>query len=101
MKEAVSIPMKNHYEALAHLYHSYFTGGLLFLAMRRGPASVCKVTFNLFRRQHNEKFLSSFEKLGLRDLPDAVACAQYHYLSNGVGGVGVSGPAQTLALAPG
>jgi len=45
--------------------------------------------FNLFRRQHLEKFLSSFDKLGLSDLPHAVACAQYHVLSNNIGGVGV------------
>jgi len=77
------------YRAVAHLYHSYFTGGLLAVALRKGPAAVGEITFNIFRRQHHEKFLSSFEKLGLAGLPDAVACAQYHYLSNGVGGVGV------------
>ena len=42
-----------------------------------------------FRRQHLEKFLPGLEKLGLRGLPDAVACAQYHYLSNALGGVKV------------
>jgi hypothetical protein len=42
-----------------------------------------------FRRQHLEKFLPGLEKLGLRDQPDAVACAQYHYLSNALGGVKV------------
>jgi hypothetical protein len=77
------------YKALADLYHAYFTGGLLCVALRKGPEAVGEVTFNIFRRQHHEKFLSSFEKLGLQGLPDAVACAQYHYLSNGVGGVGV------------
>ena len=41
------------------------------------------------RRQHEDKFLSSFDKLGLNDLPPAVACAKYHVLSNGVGGVRV------------
>lgn len=45
--------------------------------------------FKLFRRQHLDKFLSSFKKLGLSDLPDAVACAKYHVLSNNLGGVGV------------
>ena len=45
--------------------------------------------FRLFRRQHVDKFLTSFDKLGLSGLPDAVACAQYHVLSNNVGGVGV------------
>jgi hypothetical protein len=83
-------PMKTtQYRALADLYHAYFTGGLLCVASRKGHEAVGEVTFNIFRRQHHEKFLSSFEKLGLAGLPDAVACAQYHYLSNGVGGVGV------------
>lgn len=45
--------------------------------------------FRLFRRQHLDKFLSSFEKLGLSGLPHAVACAKYHVLSNTMGGVGV------------
>jgi hypothetical protein len=45
--------------------------------------------FRLFRRQHLEKFLASFEKLGLTDLPHAVACARYHVLSNSIGGVPV------------
>ena len=45
--------------------------------------------FRVFRHQHHEKFLSSFGKLGLEGMPDAVACAAYHYLSNSVGGVSV------------
>ena len=45
--------------------------------------------FRLFRKQHEEKFLSSFSKLGLDGLSDAVACAKYHVLSNGMGGVAV------------
>ncbi|MFT5774732.1 hypothetical protein [Hyphomonas sp.] len=45
--------------------------------------------FRLCRRQHEEKFLSSFRKLGLDDLPDAFACARYHVLSNRMGGVTV------------
>jgi hypothetical protein len=45
--------------------------------------------FRVFRHQHHEKFLSSFDKLGLRGMPHAVACAAYHYLSNSVGGVRV------------
>src|SRR5207244_2877921 len=39
------------------------------------------------RRQHHEKFLPGLAKLGLGRLPHAVGCAQYHYLSNQVGGV--------------
>ena len=59
------------------------------VATRKGPDLVEEWMFKLFRRQHLDKFLSSFNKLGLEDLPDAVACAQYHTLSNGIGGVPV------------
>jgi hypothetical protein len=52
-------------------------------------ADAAELVFRLFRRQQLEKFLPGLEKLGLRGLPDAVACAQYHYLSNDVGGVRV------------
>ena len=45
--------------------------------------------FRTFRRQHLEKFLPGLDKLGLRALPHAVAAAQYHYLSNQLGGVRV------------
>ena len=55
--------------------------------------------FLLFRRQHEEKFLSSFAKLGLDGLPHAVACAKYHVLSNGVGGVAVEYMPETDAKA--
>jgi hypothetical protein len=48
-----------------------------------------EVVRRTFRRQHLEKFLPGLEKLGLRGLPDAVACAQHHYLSNALGGVKV------------
>lgn len=78
-----------HYEAVAELYHAWFTGLLLFVATRKSAQAAGELTFATFRRQHHEKFLSSFEKLGLDGKPDAVACAQYHYLSNGIGGVGV------------
>ena len=45
--------------------------------------------FRLFRRKHEESFLSGLVKLGLDGLPHAVASARYHVLSNGIGGVGV------------
>ena len=61
----------------------------LMVAMRCGPDVAEEWTFRLFRRQHNEKFLSSFDKLGLNGLPDAVACARYHALANSMGGVPV------------
>jgi hypothetical protein len=45
--------------------------------------------FRTFRRQHLELFLPGLRKLGLEGLPPAVACAQYHVLSNALGGVNV------------
>ena len=76
-------------KAAAALYHAYFTGLILTLVTRRSAAAAAEWVFRVFRHQHHEKFLSSFEKLGLKAMPDAVACAAYHYLSNSVGGVTV------------
>jgi hypothetical protein len=81
--------------AQARLHHAYLLGLQLMVASRRGPQVTGDWTFRLFRRQHLEKFLSSFDKLGLRGLPDAVACARYHVLSNRVGGVDVEYMAQS------
>jgi hypothetical protein len=75
--------------AQAHLHHAYFLGLQLTASMLKGPELVGDWMFRLFRRQHLDKFLSSFEKLGLSGLPHAVACARYHVLSNNMGGVGV------------
>jgi len=75
--------------AQAHLHHAYLLGLELMVSSQRSSEEVGEWMFRLFRRQHLEKFLSSFEKLGLSGLPDAVACAQYHVLSNNMGGVGV------------
>ncbi len=75
--------------AQAHIHHAYFLGLQLMTATRKGPEVMEKWMFNLFRRQHLDKFLSSFDKLDLSDLPHAVACAKYHVLSNNIGGVGV------------
>jgi hypothetical protein len=76
-------------KAAAGLYHSYFTGLILTLVTRRGAPEAAEWVFRLFRHQHHEKFLSSFDKLGLKGMPDAVACAAFHYLSNRIGGVEV------------
>lgn len=76
-------------EAQARLHHQYFLGLQLMVSVEEGREVVGEWIFRLFRRQHNDKFLSSFGKLGLDDLPHAVACAKYHVLSNGVGGVRV------------
>ena len=77
------------YEAMAKLHHAFFLGLQLMVSANKGPEVVGDWMFRLFRQQHEDKFLSSFEKLGLTDLPHAVACAKYHVLSNGVGGVPV------------
>jgi hypothetical protein len=81
--------------AQARLHHAYLLGLQLMVSVNHEPALIEKWMFRLFRRQHEEKFLSSFEKLGLTDLPDAVACAHYHVLSNSLGGVGVEFMAET------
>ena len=75
--------------AQAWLHHQWFLGLQLMVATREGPAVMGDWMFRLFRRQHEEKFLASFDKLGLRGLPHADACARYHVLSNGIGGVAV------------
>lgn len=73
----------------AHLHHQYFLGLQLMVAVERGRDVVGEWMFRLFRRQHEDKFLSSFQKLGLEGLPHAIACAKYHVMSNGIGGVRV------------
>ncbi len=75
--------------AQAELHHQYFLGLQLMVAVEESREVVFDWMFRLFRRQHEAKFLSSFTKLGLDGLPHAVACAKYHVLSNGVGGVAV------------
>jgi hypothetical protein len=76
-------------KAQADMHHAYLLGLQLMVATNRSNEDVGEWMFRLFRRQHEEKFLSSFEKLGLSDLPHAVACAKYHVMSNSVGGVPV------------
>lgn len=75
--------------AIGELYHRYLTGLLLALPMRQGTARAAEVVFRTFRRQHLELFLPGLAKLSLDRLPPAVACAQYHVLSNALGGVRV------------
>src|SRR5215213_6501786 len=77
------------WSAVADLYHRNLTGVLLALVHRQGIRRAADVSFAVFRRQHLEKFLPGLQKLGLAHLPPAVACAQYHYLSNALGGVKV------------
>lgn len=77
------------YRAVELIYHSYLTGLILMISSRAGPARAAEVVFRAFRRQQQARFVPGLKKLGLDRLPHAVACAQYHYLSNQVGGVKV------------
>lgn len=75
--------------AATHLHHAWLLGLQLMVSSRRGPKVMGDWMFRLFRRQHLERFLPGLKKLGLADLPPAVACAGYHTLSNRIGGVEV------------
>jgi hypothetical protein len=77
------------HRAVATLYHAYLTGLILMLVSRRGAAAAGEAVFRVYRRHHLDRFLPALAKLGLADLPHAVACAQYHYLGNRIGGVEV------------
>ena len=77
------------WRSVADLYHAFFTGLILTVVTRRGTADAAEFVFRVFRRQQQERFLPGLEKLGLSHLPPAVAAAQYHYLSNWIGGVSV------------
>ncbi|MDR6657607.1 hypothetical protein J2W51_000149 [Tardiphaga robiniae] len=77
------------WRSVADLYHAYFTGLILTTVTRRGTADAAEFMFRIFRRQQQERFLPGLVKLGLSGLPPAVAAAQYHYLSNWIGGVSV------------
>jgi hypothetical protein len=77
------------WSAIGELYHRYLTGLLLALVLRQGTPRAAEVVYRTFRRQHLELFLPGLAKLGLTELPHAVACAQYHVLSNALGGVNV------------
>ena len=77
------------FKAIELLYHSYLTGLILALIVHASPAKAAAVVFRTFRRQQRARFLPGLLKLGIDGLPHAVACAQYHYLSNKVGGVKV------------
>jgi hypothetical protein len=77
------------WRAVAELYHAFFTGLILTVVTRRGTPDAAEFVFRVFRRQQQERFLPGLEKLGLSHLPPAVAAAQYHHLSNWIGGVSV------------
>ncbi len=75
------------YKAVSKLYNALMTGLVLTLVSQRSADAARQFVFTHFRRQHLEKFRDGLAKLGLDTLPHAVACAQYHYFSNALGGV--------------
>jgi hypothetical protein len=80
-------PSTAGYRAIAKLYNALMTGLVLTLITQRDADCARRFVFAHFRRQHLEKFLPGLKKLGLDHLPHAIACAQYHYFSNALGGV--------------
>ena len=89
--EVISQPYPRHaaWQAVAHWYHCAFTGIILSATLRQGVARAAELVHEVFSRQRQERFLPGLAKLGLNGLPHAVAAAQYHYLSNHIGGVSV------------
>jgi len=79
----------HRWRAVARLYHAVFAGLILSVTARRGARDSAEFVFRIFRHQQLERFLPGLEKLGLKNLPPAVAAAQYHYLSKWIGGVPV------------
>ena len=45
------------YRAVETLYHAFFTGLILTTVSRRNHADAARLVFQIFRRQHLEKFL--------------------------------------------
>ncbi len=75
--------------SVAHLHHALFTGSILAAVSRLGTPAAAELVTGVFSRQREMRFLPGLAKLGLTHLPPAVAAAQYHYLSNHIGGVAV------------
>jgi hypothetical protein len=89
MKDSSQEALWLRWRGVADLYQACFTGLILSLVTRRGATDAAEFVFRAFRRQQQERFLPGLKKLGIDYLPPAVAAAQYHYLSNRIGGVHV------------
>ena len=83
------------FRAVSKLYNALMTGLVLTLVAHKDADAARRFVFTHFRRQHLEKFRDGLKKLGLDGLPHAVACAQYHYFSNALGGVKTEYMAET------
>lgn len=77
------------WRAVGDWYHAAFTGLILATIVHRGTPVAAELVYRVFARQREVRFLDGLRKLGIDALPHAVAAAQYHYLSNDVGGVAV------------
>jgi hypothetical protein len=80
-------PTPAGFKAVSRLYNALMTGLVLTLVSQKDAEAARRFVFAHFRRQHLEKFLPGLKKLGLDGLPHPIACAQYHYFSNALGGV--------------
>lgn len=87
MNTVVDKETSEAWHAVAHWYHSFFTGMVLSSVTRQGTSRAAELVYQVFCRQRSERFLQGLAKLGIDELPPAVAAAQYHYLSNNIGGV--------------
>jgi hypothetical protein len=85
----VPIDESEAWRAVADWYRAYFIGIVLSTVARRSSARAAELVYHLFSHQRTERFLPGLRKLGIDQLPHAVAAAQYHYLSNDIGGVPV------------
>lgn len=77
------------WDAVSLLYQAFFTGLVLSASNRSGVARAADLVYRIFCTQRQRRFLPGLAKLGIDGLPHAVAAAQYHYLSNHIGGVAV------------
>lgn len=82
-------PEEAAWNAVAEWYHACFTGLVLSVVTRMGEPAAAEMIYEIFSRQRQERFLPGLKKLAIDTLPPAVAAAQYHYLSNHIGGVAV------------
>jgi hypothetical protein len=85
----ITLSNDDAYRAVADWHRAFFTGIVLSTVARRGPARAAELVEAIFSHQRMERFLPGLKKLGIDHLPAAVAAAQYHYLSNDIGGVPV------------
>ena len=85
----VEVPDSTGWDTVHEWYHSLFTGIVVYLVAHKSVDVAARTVYEVFSRQRQAKFLPGLQRLGLDTLPPAVAAAQYHYLSNNIGGVSV------------